>query len=637
MRNDLNHSRESLHYFVTFLKKVKAHLRLIFIVVPLISSLIFILFGFKSTSNKISGVIKNGSLNLSFARIRVKATSIFTTSDINGKFTLDGINSTDSVTVTAWAEGYYNGQAKTVAGDTNIVIVLDKLPSKDNSDYQFVSPEKDITDPLNCVNCHASALMNQWRNDAHGKSAVNPFFIAMYNGTDINGNPNKGVGYKLDFPQTAGNCATCHIPTAALNNPYNANPNVLSGIDRHGISCDFCHKIFKVNQSTGQGSTGTLSIEMLRPPPGEQMFFGPYEDIHKPDAYLPLIKRSEYCAPCHTGKFWGNSAYNSFFEWQESQYPSKGFECQTCHMKPDGIMTNFAPGNGGVERDPSTIPSHLMTGSRDTTILKNSVSMKISVSQIKDTVKVMVTINNDKTGHHVPSDHSARNMILLVSAKTLSGNSLQFIKGEKVPSWGGIGNVSNGNYYDLPGKGFAKIFEDISGISPAPQWRPGRILSDNRIKAFSTDTSFYYFIAPSVMQTVNVNASLIFRRFYKSWMEEKNFDIPDIVMNNETVKLSTTSVKGIAKSMNEISWLDQNYPNPFNSSTVIRFGINSDVHVTIKLFNVTGKEISVLVDKYLSKGNYYSNLDALNLSSGIYFYKMSAGNWSTTKKLLILK
>lgn len=640
MRKDLNHYRESLFPLSSIInKKIKIHFRLIFILAPLFVSLIFILFGFKSAGNKISGTIKNGSANLSFARIRIKATTIFTTSDINGKFTLDGINSTDSIIVTAWAEGYYNGQSKAIAGDTNVVINLEKLPSKDNPDYQFVSPEKDIPDPLNCVNCHAAALMDQWRNDAHGKSARNPFFYAMYNGTDINGNPNKGVGYKLDFPQTTGNCATCHIPTAAINNPFNANPNVLTGIDRHGISCDFCHKMYKVKTTTGQGTTGTLSIEMLRPPKGEQMFFGPYEDIKKPDAYLPLVSRSEYCSPCHTGKFWGNSAYNSFAEWQESQYPSKGFECQTCHMKPDGIMTNFAPGNGGVERDPSTIPSHFMTGSRDSTILKNAVTMKVSASQIKDTIKVMVTINNDKTGHHVPSDHSARNLILLVNAKTLSGNSLLFIKGEKVPRWGGTGDVTKGNYYDLPGKGFAKIFEDVNGKSPAPQWRTGRILSDNRIKAFSTDTSFYYFKAPSAMQTINVNANLIFRRFFKTWMDEKSFDIPDIVMNYESAKITTTAVEknDNNEKLQRQFFLEQNYPNPFNPSTTIRYSIPKLCFVNIKIYDLLGNEITTLVNEEKTSGNYEIKFDGSFLSSGIYFYKMSAGNWSATKKLLILK
>ncbi len=609
------------------------------------TAILFLLFllltslKFNPPGDKISGTVSNGSRSLSFARVRIKATQIFATADFNGKFVLQGISTKDSVVVAAWAEGYYNGESKALAGDTNVVIVLAALPSKDDSSYQFIFPGPDSLSALSCSNCHAEALMNQWRNDAHGQSAVNPFFFAMYNGTDIHGNPNKGVGYKLDFPQTTGNCATCHIPTAAINNPFGANPNVLSGIDRHGISCDFCHKIYKVRTSTGQGTTGTLSIEMLRPPQGDQMFFGPYEDIIKPDAYSPLVSRSEYCSPCHTGKFWGNSAYNSFPEWLESQYPTKGFECQTCHMKPDGIMTNFVPGKGGVERDPMSIPSHLMPGSRDTTILKSSVTMNVSVFQIKDSVKVMVTINNDKTGHHVPSDHSARNMILLVTAKTSSGNALPFMKGEKVPSWGGIGNASEGNYSDLPGKGFAKILEDLNGTSPAPEWRSGRILSDNRIKAFNTDTSFYYFKAPAPGETVNINARLIYRRFFKPWMDEKSFNIPDIVMNNESTKLNVTSVEAdnSTKASQEIFTLDQNYPNPVNASTMIRFEVKKAGHVTIKLLSITGQEICVLLDGDLGIGNYDINFDASGLSSGTYFYKMTAGNWEKTKKLIVLK
>jgi hypothetical protein len=369
------------------------------------------------------------------------------------------------------------------------------------------------------------------------------------------------------------------------------------------------------------------------------MFFGPYEDIKKPDAYSPLVSRSEYCSPCHTGKFWGNSAYNSFPEWLESQYPTKGFECQTCHMKPDGIMTNFVPGKGGVERDPMSIPSHLMPGSRDTTILKNSVTMNVSVSQIKDSVKVMVTINNDKTGHHVPSDHSARNMILLVTAKTSSGSALPFMKGEKVPPWGGVGNASAGNYSDLPGKGFAKILEDLNGISPAPEWRTGRILSDNRIKAFDTDTSFYYFKAPAPTEIANVHARLIYRRFFKPWMDEKSFDIPDIVMRDISVTLTATNVAvdEEQQTTQESFWLEQNYPNPFNQSTIIRFTLKEFTHVDMKLLNVSGQEVSTLLDGYYSVGSHQVNLDASGLSSGTYFCRMKTNNGEATRKIIVLK
>ncbi|MCX6132749.1 MAG: T9SS type A sorting domain-containing protein [Ignavibacteriales bacterium] len=618
-------------------KKNLAGFRIAAILIPLILSLTSL--NVYEPVEKISGIISNGSRSLPFARVRVKATQISATADFSGRFALQGVSTSDSVVVTAWAEGYYNGESKAVAGDTNVVVILTALPSRDDSSYQFIFPGPDSTAALSCGNCHAEVLMNQWRNDAHGQSGKNPFFYAMYNGTDIKGNPNIGFGYKLDFPQTNGNCATCHMPGAALNNPWGANPNEKTGTILHGIFCDFCHKMYKVTPSTGQGTTGVLSITMLRPSQGNQVFFGPYDDIREPDAYLPLMRKSEICAPCHTGKFWGTPAYDCFPEWQSSPYPAMGVECQTCHMAPDRVTTNFAPGKGGLERDPLTIPSHLMPGSRDPKILANSVTMKLKAQRNNDSVKVMVTIYNDKTGHHVPTGHTSRNMILQVIAKGSAGDTLRSIGGEKVPRWGGVGDISKGNYSGVPGKGFAKILEDLDGYSPAPQWRQTRILGDNRLAAFAIDTSYYYFRTPSSSQKVTIEARLVFRRFFKPWMDEKGFDIPDIVMTDTTVSLSVTSVAVAEERLTtqEPFFLEQNYPNPFNQSTIIRFTLKEATHVVMKLVSVSGEEVSTLVDGSFSSGSHQIHLDASRLSSGTYFCKMKTGSGEATRKIVVLK
>ena len=204
-----------------------AGFRITALLIPLI--LLLTSLSFYEAGEKISGIVSNGSRSLPFARVRVKATQISATTDFNGRFALQGVNTSDSVVIAAWAEGYYNGESKAIAGDTNLVVILTALPSKDDSSYQFIFPGPDTTSALSCGNCHAEVLMNQWRTDAHGQSGTNPFFYAMYNGTDIKGNPNIGFGYKLDFPQTNGNCATCHMPAAALNNPWGVNPNEKTG------------------------------------------------------------------------------------------------------------------------------------------------------------------------------------------------------------------------------------------------------------------------------------------------------------------------------------------------------------------------------------------------------------------------
>jgi hypothetical protein len=83
--------------------------------------------------------------------------------------------------------------------------------------------------------------------------------------------------------------------------------------------------------------------------------------------------------------------------------------------------------------------------------------------------------------------------------------------------------------------------------------------------------------------------------------------------------------------------LQQNYPNPFNPSTTISFSIPTSEFVTLKVYDVLGREIATLVNENLSAGSYSYNFDASNLTSGVYFYKLQAGKYSETKKMLLSK
>ena len=86
------------------------------------------------------------------------------------------------------------------------------------------------------------------------------------------------------------------------------------------------------------------------------------------------------------------------------------------------------------------------------------------------------------------------------------------------------------------------------------------------------------------------------------------------------------------------SYSISNYPNPFNSRTKIRYTIPSDVFVTIKVFNVLGQVVFTLVNKEFKKAGYYEvRFDGTNLASGLYLYKIEAGPYVQTKKMLLLK
>jgi len=98
----------------------------------------------------------------------------------------------------------------------------------------------------------------------------------------------------------------------------------------------------------------------------------------------------------------------------------------------------------------------------------------------------------------------------------------------------------------------------------------------------------------------------------------------------------TTGISEVSAIPDNYS-LSQNYPNPFNPVTNIKFSIPKQEIVKITVYNSYGKEISVLLNKQLAAGTYKINFYGENLSSGIYFYKMDAENFSQSKSMILLK
>ena len=92
----------------------------------------------------------------------------------------------------------------------------------------------------------------------------------------------------------------------------------------------------------------------------------------------------------------------------------------------------------------------------------------------------------------------------------------------------------------------------------------------------------------------------------------------------------------IARNL-ESFYLQQNYPNPFNPNTNIRFTISKAGKVILKVYNLIGQELTTIVNEYKNPGTYNVDFNAAGLSSGIYFYKIVTGNFSDTKKMMLLK
>jgi len=109
-------------------------------------------------------------------------------------------------------------------------------------------------------------------------------------------------------------------------------------------------------------------------------------------------------------------------------------------------------------------------------------------------------------------------------------------------------------------------------------------------------------------------------------------------------KQSTTSVETNTVTPINDFYLSQNYPNPFNPSTIIIYHLPKAANVELKVYDVLGNEIATLVDEEKPAGNYIVEFNSSrhscengNLTSGIYFYQLKAGDYLETKKMILLR
>ena len=142
----------------------------------------------------------------------------------------------------------------------------------------------------------------------------------------------------------------------------------------------------------------------------------------------------------------------------------------------------------------------------------------------------------------------------------------------------------------------------------------------------------------SIENTANINLYL--------WNTGKNYNASKIVLpvfqynvRHDGVynKPSLVSTGNNGSFVTKGFELKQNYPNPFNPSTTINYSIPKPEFVKLCVYDLLGKEVASLVNEIKGAGSYEFNFNALNLSSGIYVYKISAGDFSASKQMILIK
>ncbi len=128
---------------------------------------------------------------------------------------------------------------------------------------------------------------------------------------------------------------------------------------------------------------------------------------------------------------------------------------------------------------------------------------------------------------------------------------------------------------------------------------------------------------------VEATESALYAQSWYGWAVEKWLFDGDLNVLLSIEQITANIPKGYA--------LKQNYPNPFNPTTTIEFDVQKAGLVTLEIYNIMGQKVAALINEQLNPGTYKAVFDGSGLASGMYFYKLKAGNFSSVKKMILLK
>ncbi len=449
------------------------------------------------------------------ARVRYKGEATHTVTDARGRFQLP--QRTPPPDVTAWKQDYFIGSSRQ---NSSSIIYLTRLPAKDNPLYEWVDPTPNPSESLNCGSCHAE-IHREWSQSGHARSVTGRRFRNLYEGTDWHGKTNVGWGLLTQYPDGAGVCASCHAPTAE---EYDLRQ--VKGVAERGVHCDYCHKIESVADGPIGLSHGRFNLRLLRPSEG-QVSFGPLDDVDRgKESYSPLYRDSRYCASCHEGVLFGVAVYSTFSEWQASPAARQGQQCQDCHMKPTGRMSNIAPGHGGIPRDPGTLANHRFFDGSQKAMLQRAVQASVRFERQADRVRAQVQLWVEGVGHRLPTGFVDRHLVLVVEGQTSDDQKVPLLEGPKLPALAGQ------ELEGRPGRLYARVLSDFEGHSPVPFWLASPDPpSDTRLVPGKVEEEFFDF--PPTLTRLRLQ--VLYRRFWPEVVRSKHWPDDEMLIFEKVV------------------------------------------------------------------------------------------------------
>jgi len=475
------------------------------------------------------------------ALVTVQASEVETTTGADGRFALPGAGGSGLV-IAAGRVGYFNGAARGVgAPATGVEIRLDAVPVVDDPTYVPRLPDS-------CGRCHPWQD-DEWSGSAMRHAGTNTWVHDVYDGTGTAGGEG-GFVYTRDSAHAGENpaseCRACHQPLAWMDDPFTplGDADDPTDLEREGVSCEVCHKIAEVDESLpNYPGLHPDAVRFTRPDPGgwnvqygslpDAIFVSPGE---MRASWQPQV-RAALCMTCHQDRndLDGDGDFDeddgpisepTWLEWLESPYADPESEhyatCADCHMEPaDHAACNWII--PPLERPVGDVRSHRFEGTTPR-YLENAASLSLEARREGGRLEIEVTVENESTGHHLPTGVTIRNVILLVEAtRAVDGEPLEHLGEQVVHELGGVGDPGEGYFAGLPGKLFAKINHGPDGTGPVFYTEATGILDDTRIPALESDTTAHAFALPDEDTAVRVRARLIYRRSWRVLVDAKGW------------------------------------------------------------------------------------------------------------------
>ncbi len=489
-----------------------------------------------------SGVVLDAATQLPIpgAMVSLQASAESVLADEQGSYALPLVNG--EVHLVAAAKGYFNAGQIVVAPVEGLAFSLEPVPADDDPAYAFPAPSK-------CAMCHPQQFAD-WAGSPMAHAGTNTWVYDTYDGTGTPGGMG-GFVYTVDSPHATSNpaseCRSCHQPEPWVLDLYSPlGPiDALSPESLHGVSCVVCHQIADFDESKPSFPGMWPGVVTFRKPhASEPVMFGSLGDVdytlggQMRASYQPQLP-SAVCAACHQdnndpdmdGDFEepnGVVSEPTYLEWLDSPYSDPASPqyatCAGCHMPPVNSPAACAM-LPDMNRPLGDVRRHTFEGT-SAAFLDNAVSIAVEASEAGGAIAATVTIDNDRTGHHVPTGVTIRNAILLVEAYRASDGSPLAPTGDQVVhDLGGVGDPAQGYFGGLPGKLYAKVNHDENGEGPTFFTDATGITFDTRIPALAKDITQYTFDPPQSGGEVVVRARLIYRRSWRALVDAKGWTL----------------------------------------------------------------------------------------------------------------